>query len=90
MHITGRAQATALIVHLSCQMHPYTLRNESPTYLAYNLVADPRAEYDVLFKQLGFDGAFTDFPGTLHDYFLRNELQGYKWDKLLLYKTKLG
>ena len=72
------------------QLHPYTLRSESPIYLAFNYTADPRAEYDLLFKGQGFDGAFSDNSGTYADYFKENELRGYKWTKLVDYNKRLG
>jgi glycerophosphoryl diester phosphodiesterase len=60
-------------------VHPYTFRNESPEYIAYNLTASARDEYDLFFKEMGIDGAFTDSPATMIDYFKQSELEGYKW-----------
>ena len=71
-------------------MHPYTLRNEGPVYLAHDFYSFMRNEYDLWFKDVGFDGAFTDFPGTLRDYMIQAELEGYEWDKLVDYGVKFG
>jgi glycerophosphoryl diester phosphodiesterase len=59
--LVGRVQQRGM------QIHPYTTRNEYP-YLALNFSGDTYNEYDVLFGQQGIDGAFTDFPNTLHNY----------------------
>ena len=47
-------------------MHVYTFRNENQ-YLAFDYGADPYKEYE-RFLQLGIDGFFTDFPGSLGNY----------------------
>ncbi|KAL3153916.1 hypothetical protein ABBQ32_013480 [Trebouxia sp. C0010 RCD-2024] len=49
------------------QLHPYTFRNEYQ-FMATNFSADIYNEYDVVYGQLGLDGAFTDFPETQHNY----------------------
>lgn len=56
------------------QIHLYTLRNEPKRpdgsgYLPFDFRADPYLEYDLLFKELGVDGAFTDQAHTLARYF---------------------
>ena len=52
-----RAHAKNLVVHT------YTLRNEHQN-LAWDYGQDPYEEYR-LFTELGVDGIFTDFPGTM-------------------------
>uniref|UniRef100_K3XG83 glycerophosphodiester phosphodiesterase n=3 Tax=Setaria TaxID=4554 RepID=K3XG83_SETIT len=49
------------------QVHPYTYRNENQ-FLHFNFHQDPYAEYDFWIKNVGVDGLFTDFTGTLHQY----------------------
>lgn len=49
------------------QVHPYTYRNENQ-FLHFNFHQDPYAEYDFWMKNVGIDGLFTDFTGTLHQY----------------------
>ncbi|GAB4813315.1 hypothetical protein N2152v2_000361 [Parachlorella kessleri] len=49
------------------QLHPYTFRNEQ-SYLAWDYETDINKEYDLHFSELGIDGAFTDYAGTLHRY----------------------
>lgn len=48
------------------RVHPYTFRNEYQ-YLAWDYRIDPHLEYQQ-FLDLGVDGYFTDFPGTLHRF----------------------
>ena len=63
-------------------MHPYTFRNEAAE-LALDYVASARAEYSLFFKDIGIDGAFTDFSGTAFDWLTEAQLQGTKFDKML-------
>ena len=51
------------------KVHPYTFRNED-RYLAWNYTQDPYQEYEG-FSELGIDGYFTDFPGSLNTYLSR-------------------
>ncbi|CAL4934682.1 unnamed protein product [Urochloa decumbens] len=52
---------------LGLQVHPYTFRNENK-YLHFNFHQDPYAEYEYWLKEIGVDGLFTDFPGSLSNY----------------------
>ncbi|BBH04017.1 PLC-like phosphodiesterases superfamily protein [Prunus dulcis] len=49
------------------QVHPYTYRNEN-SFLHFNFHQDPYAEYDYWVNEIGVDGLFTDFTGSLHNY----------------------
>ncbi|CAA0840644.1 Glycerophosphodiester phosphodiesterase GDPD5 [Striga hermonthica] len=49
------------------QVHPYTYRNENQ-FLHYNFSQDPYKEYDYWINEIGVDGLFTDFTGSLHRY----------------------
>ncbi|KAL1824969.1 hypothetical protein ACET3Z_011747 [Daucus carota] len=49
------------------QVHPYTFRNEN-LFLHYNYSQDPYLEYDYWINEVGVDGLFTDFTGSLHRY----------------------
>ncbi|CAL9031445.1 unnamed protein product [Prunus brigantina] len=49
------------------QVHPYTYRNEN-SFLHFNFHQDPYAEYDYWINEIGVDGLFTDFTGSLHNY----------------------
>lgn len=49
------------------QLHPYTFRNEE-IFLAWEYFGDPYVEYAKHFNELGIDGAFTDFPGSLRKF----------------------
>lgn len=49
------------------QVHPYTYRNENK-FLHFNFHQDPYAEYDYWINEIGVDGLFTDFTGSLHNY----------------------
>lgn len=53
---------------LGMKVYAYTFRNEHQ-FLKWDYQADPNEEYDH-FLRLGLDGYFTDFPGTLHRFFL--------------------
>lgn len=64
------------------QVHPYTFRNEADQ-LAYNYTASARAEYTLFFKEVGIDGAFTDFSGTAFDWLTEEQLKGTSFDKML-------
>lgn len=64
------------------QVHPYTFRNEADQ-LAYSYTASARAEYELFFKEVGIDGAFTDFSGTAFDWFIQEQLKGTTFDKML-------
>lgn len=44
-------------------VHPYTFRNESPTYVASEYGGNPALEYEQFYR-LGVDGVFSDFPDT--------------------------
>ncbi|KAI4386413.1 hypothetical protein MLD38_004345 [Melastoma candidum] len=52
---------------LGMQVHPYTYRNEN-TFLHFDFNQDPYAEYDFWINNVGVDGLFTDFTGSLHMY----------------------
>jgi hypothetical protein len=39
-------------------VHPYTFRNEAQ-YIAYDFNVSARAEYDLFYREMGIDGAFT-------------------------------
>ncbi|KAJ1294603.1 hypothetical protein BS78_01G157600 [Paspalum vaginatum] len=52
---------------LNLQVHPYTFRNENQ-YLHFNFYQDPHAEYAYWLNEIGVDGLFTDFTGSLHKY----------------------
>lgn len=59
------------------QVHIYTLRNEPKRpdgsgSLPWNYMADPNLEYDLFFKRVGVDGAFTDHVHTLARYLGKN------------------
>jgi len=54
--ITDAHQAGLLV-------HPYTFRNESPTFLASEYGGNPALEYEQFYR-LGVDGLFSDFPDT--------------------------
>ncbi|KAK4779099.1 hypothetical protein SAY86_006627 [Trapa natans] len=47
------------------QVHPYTYRNEN-MFLHFNFHQDPHQEYAYWIQNIGVDGLFTDFPGSLH------------------------
>ncbi|XP_031090616.1 glycerophosphodiester phosphodiesterase GDPD6-like isoform X1 [Ipomoea triloba] len=49
------------------QVHPYTFRNEN-SYLHFNFSVDPYNEFDYWINQIGVDGLFTDFTGSLHQF----------------------
>ncbi|CAA6657376.1 unnamed protein product [Spirodela intermedia] len=49
------------------QVHPYTYRNENQ-FLHFDFHQDPYAEYEFWINQMGVDGLFTDFTGSLHRY----------------------
>ncbi|KAF3438060.1 hypothetical protein FNV43_RR20816 [Rhamnella rubrinervis] len=49
------------------QVHPYTYRNENK-FLHFNFSQDPYAEYDFWLNEIGVDGLFTDFTGSLHNF----------------------
>nr|CAB3494022.1 unnamed protein product [Digitaria exilis]CAB3498528.1 unnamed protein product [Digitaria exilis]CAB3498536.1 unnamed protein product [Digitaria exilis] len=42
-------------------------RNENK-YLHFNFHQDPYFEYEFWLKEIGVDGLFTDFPGSLHNF----------------------
>jgi len=52
---------------LNLQVHPYTFRNEN-SYLHFNFHQDPYVEYEYWLNEIGVDGLFTDFTGSLHKY----------------------
>uniref|UniRef100_A0ACD5X9F0 Uncharacterized protein n=1 Tax=Avena sativa TaxID=4498 RepID=A0ACD5X9F0_AVESA len=52
---------------LNLQVHPYTFRNENQ-FLHFNFHQDPYAEYEYWLTEIGVDGLFTDFTGSLHKY----------------------
>jgi glycerophosphoryl diester phosphodiesterase len=64
------------------QVHPYTFRNEAKE-LAFNYSANARAEYALFLKDVGVDGAFTDFPGTMFDWLTGEQLKGIPFQKML-------
>jgi hypothetical protein len=43
---------------LRSQVHPYTFRNEAQ-YIAYDFNVSARAEYELFYREMGIDGAFT-------------------------------
>ncbi|RXH96447.1 hypothetical protein DVH24_008951 [Malus domestica] len=49
------------------QVHPYTYRNEN-SFLHLNFHQDPYAEYNYWINEIGVDGLFTDFTGSLHNF----------------------
>ncbi|KAF3524639.1 hypothetical protein F2Q69_00050382 [Brassica cretica] len=49
------------------QVHPYTYRNENE-FLHLNFSQDPDKEYEYWINEIGIDGLFTDFTGSLHNY----------------------
>jgi glycerophosphoryl diester phosphodiesterase len=53
--------------HDTLQVHPYTFRNENQ-YLHFDFHQDPYAEYEYWLNEIGVDGLFTDFTGSLHKY----------------------
>ncbi|KAF3327492.1 glycerophosphodiester phosphodiesterase GDPD6 isoform X1 [Carex littledalei] len=57
-----------LTVHICyVQVHPYTYRNENQ-FLHFDFHQDPYAEYIYWVRNIGVDGLFTDFTGSLHQY----------------------
>ncbi|KAF2592612.1 hypothetical protein F2Q70_00044601 [Brassica cretica] len=48
-------------------VHPYTYRNENE-FLHLNFSQDPDKEYEYWINEIGIDGLFTDFTGSLHNY----------------------
>ncbi|CAN6298597.1 unnamed protein product [Urochloa humidicola] len=52
---------------LNLQVHPYTFRNEN-SFLHFNFHQDPYVEYEYWLNEIGVDGLFTDFTGSLHKY----------------------
>lgn len=48
-------------------MHPYTFRNENQ-FLHFNFSQDPYKEFDYWINEIGVDGLFTDFTGSLHQF----------------------
>jgi glycerophosphoryl diester phosphodiesterase len=69
-------------MHACVQVHPYTFRNEA-NELAFNYSANARAEYALFLKDVGVDGAFTDFPGTMFDWLTGERLKGTPFQKML-------
>ncbi|XP_078176171.1 glycerophosphodiester phosphodiesterase GDPD6-like isoform X2 [Carex rostrata] len=49
------------------QVHPYTYRNENQ-FLHFDFHQDPYLEYIYWVRNIGVDGLFTDFTGSLHRY----------------------
>jgi len=49
------------------QVHPYTFRNENK-FLYFNFHQDPYQEYAYWIHEIGVDGIFTDFTGSLNNY----------------------
>uniref|UniRef100_A0A7N2MS89 glycerophosphodiester phosphodiesterase n=1 Tax=Quercus lobata TaxID=97700 RepID=A0A7N2MS89_QUELO len=49
------------------QVHPYTFRNENK-FLHFNFHQDPYQEYAYWIHEIGVDGIFTDFTGSLNNY----------------------
>ncbi|KAL2461999.1 Glycerophosphodiester phosphodiesterase GDPD5 [Abeliophyllum distichum] len=47
------------------QVHPYTFRNE---FIHFNFSQDPYREFDYWLNEIGVDGLFTDFTGSLHQF----------------------
>lgn len=58
---------SAIINHDAFQVHPYTFRNEY-SFLHFNFHQDPYGEYEYWLNEIGVDGLFTDFTGSLHRY----------------------
>lgn len=59
------------------QVHIYTLRNEAirpdgSGYLSWTFQEDPYFEYELFYKRVGIDGAFTDQAHTLARYLKEN------------------
>ncbi|KAL5216984.1 hypothetical protein ABZP36_017668 [Zizania latifolia] len=52
---------------LNLQVHPYTFRNEN-LFLHFNFHQDPYLEYEYWIGEIGVDGLFTDFTGSLHRF----------------------
>ncbi len=61
------------------QVHPYTLRNEAQFVLP-GLDGNATREQELLLLQLGVDGAFTDFSGTVVGVLDRARQAGFTWD----------
>ncbi len=55
-------------------MHIYTLRNE-PNFRTRGL-GSIASEYDYFFNQLGVNGGFTDFSGTLYPWMISQMANG--------------
>lgn len=70
------------MAHACVQVHPYTFRNEADQ-LAYDFVASARAEYALFLNDIGIDGCFTDFTGTMFDWITEEQLKGTSFDKML-------
>ncbi|CAN6932346.1 unnamed protein product, partial [Brassica oleracea] len=49
------------------KVHPYTYRNDNE-FLHLNFSQDPYKEYEYWINEIGVDGLFTDFTGSLHNY----------------------
>ncbi|KAG9138067.1 hypothetical protein Leryth_001320 [Lithospermum erythrorhizon] len=49
------------------QVHPYTYRNEA-NFLHFNFSQDPYNEFNFWINEIGVDGLFTDFTGSLHQF----------------------
>ncbi|XP_050376908.1 glycerophosphodiester phosphodiesterase GDPD6 [Argentina anserina] len=52
---------------LNLQVHPYTFRNEN-SFLHFDFHEDMFQEYEYWIHEIGVDGLFTDFTGSLHNY----------------------
>ncbi|KAG2435711.1 hypothetical protein HXX76_006909 [Chlamydomonas incerta] len=62
------------------QAHPYTFRNEA-RYLTYGAFATAMDEFEFFFVKLGLEGAFTDYTGSLRQYFtMKSQEQGRLWN----------
>lgn len=55
------------VVVTSFQVHPYTFRNEN-RFLHFDFHQDPYKEYDYWINEIGVDGLFTDFTGSLYSF----------------------
>ncbi|GAB4860884.1 Glycerophosphodiester phosphodiesterase gdpd6 [Ancistrocladus abbreviatus] len=74
--LVARAHAHGL------QVHPYTYRNENQ-FLHFDFHQDPYNEYSYWLNEIGVDGLFTDFTGSLHQY---QEWNSQSKDTKLLHK----
>ncbi|XP_011623962.1 glycerophosphodiester phosphodiesterase GDPD6 [Amborella trichopoda] len=66
-HLTTMTDLVAKAHAHNLQVHPYTFRDEHE-FLHTDFHQDPYAEYNYWINEVGVDGLFTDFTGSLHNY----------------------